>query len=57
MGKQSSSPTRQPFDREVIRELARCYARAAVDELIAENKPTPTKPKPTAKRGGKAQQK
>ena len=23
------------LDRETIRELARCYARAAVDELIA----------------------
>jgi hypothetical protein len=29
-------PAKQPqFDREALRELARCFARAAVDELIA----------------------
>ena len=24
------------FDRDTIRELARCFARAAVDEMLAE---------------------
>jgi hypothetical protein len=36
--KKSQQPAAMPqFDRETIRELARCYARAAVDELITKN--------------------
>lgn len=35
----SPRPTKQSeFDRELIRELARCYARAAIDAMIDENK-------------------
>ena len=34
---------KQPeFDRELIRELARCYARAAVDAMLDENKKVTT---------------
>lgn len=37
--KKSHQPAEAPqFDRETIRELARCYARAAVDELIKSTK-------------------
>jgi hypothetical protein len=33
----SRRPAKQPqFDREDLRELARCYARAAVDQMILE---------------------
>jgi hypothetical protein len=28
--------THPAFDREVIRDLARCFARAAVDEMFTE---------------------
>jgi hypothetical protein len=35
----SRRPAKQPaFDRELIRELARCYARAAVDAMLDEKK-------------------
>jgi hypothetical protein len=40
-----SSPhlAKQPeFDRELIRELARCYARAAVDAMLDENEEVTT---------------
>jgi hypothetical protein len=51
MSKQTPVPATQPkFDREVIRELARCFARAAVDELIAEGA---SKPATTVKRRSK----
>jgi hypothetical protein len=30
------------FDRELIRELARCYARAAVDAMLDESKEVTT---------------
>jgi hypothetical protein len=33
---------REPFDRQLVRELARAYARAAVDSLINEA-PEPAK--------------
>lgn len=39
---------REPqFDREALRELARCYARAAVDELIANAQGSESEPKVT----------
>lgn len=38
--KNSPQPAEAPqFDRQTVRELARCYARAAVDELIAAANP------------------
>ena len=36
MAKQKQKPPTGPeFDPEALRELARCFARAAVDELMA----------------------
>jgi hypothetical protein len=57
MGKQTPAPNPRTFDREIIRELARCFARAAVDEMLAQPKPEPGKAKPASKCGGKTKQK
>jgi hypothetical protein len=36
-----------PFDREALKDLARCFARAAVDQLLAAGSPTQTDRKTT----------
>jgi hypothetical protein len=33
-----AAPTPHKFDRELIRELAMCFGRAAVDEIIEEQR-------------------
>jgi hypothetical protein len=47
----------QEFDRSALLELAKCYGRAAVDEMIAaqqaESKPEPTKDKKEKKANAK----
>jgi hypothetical protein len=49
-----AGPQAPTFDPEVIRELARCYARAAVDAMIDEQKATQTSEVAKPKRGARA---
>jgi hypothetical protein len=52
--KGSDTPLRSPrYDRAVLKDLARCYARAAVDRLIDEAQPEPKTKKAPPARGRK----
>ena len=41
MARQGKPAPAPKFDREALRDLARCYARAAVDSMIQESAPAP----------------